>query len=122
MSEIKRGEIYWTDLSPTIGSEQYGVRPTLVIQNDVGNKFSSTVIIAILTSVQKKQLPTHVLLNKDDYNLDEDSVVMLEQIRTIDKWRIGEKITVLDKEKMREIDNKLMVSLGIDYKQYEMIG
>lgn len=114
MSEIKRGEIYWSDLSPVIGSEQAGVRPILIIQNDIGNKYSRTVIVAIITKQDKKNLPTHVKLSKEQYSLEYDSVIMLEQIRTIDKWRIGDKITSLDPVKLREVDEKLTVSLGIE--------
>ncbi|MEM5014096.1 type II toxin-antitoxin system PemK/MazF family toxin [Niallia taxi] len=112
---MKRGNIHWADLSPAMGSEQRGFRPVVVIQNDVGNKFSPTVIIAILTKVHKNNnLPTHVFLDKDKYHLEENSVVMLEQIRTIDKWRITEKVSYLDKEKMKEINQKILISLGIE--------
>lgn len=114
MDEIKRGEIYWADFSPTVGSEQLGVRPALIIQNNIGNKFSKTVIVAIITKQNKNDLPTHVTLEKEKYSLDYDSVVMLEQIRTIDKYRIGEKISVLDPEKMVEVEKKIMISLGIE--------
>ena len=91
--EVNRGDIYYADLSPVVGSEQGGVRPVLVVQNDVGNKYSPTVIIAAITSqLSKAKLPTHIELNKDKYNLAKDSVVLLEQIRTIDKKRIKEKV------------------------------
>ncbi|MBZ9537031.1 type II toxin-antitoxin system PemK/MazF family toxin [Cytobacillus oceanisediminis] len=121
MCKIKRGDIYWTDLSPTRGSEQSGNRPALVIQNDIGNRFSPTVIIAILTKVHKKELPTHVYLDKDKYRLEYNSVVMLEQIRTIDKWRIGDKISSLDEEKMEEVKDKLIVSLGFDESKLALV-
>lgn len=115
LSEIKRGDIYWTEFSPSIGSEQFGFRPSLVIQNDIGNKYSRTVIVAIITSkFKKKDFPTHVFLDKNKYNLEDDSVIMLEQIRTIDKWRIRDKICSLDENKMREVEEKLMKSLGIE--------
>ncbi len=114
MADIKRGEIYMIDFSPGIGSEQLGVRPALIIQNNVGNRYSSTVIVAIITKVHKKPLPTHVEINKEKYGLKIDSTIMLEQIRTIDKFRIGAKITALDEEKMREVEEKILVSLGID--------
>ena len=112
--EIARGDIYYADLSPVVGSEQGGVRPVLVIQNDVGNKFSPTVIIAAITSqLEKAKLPTHIELNKDKYNLSKDSVVLLEQIRTLDKRRLKEKISSIDKLKMNQVDVAMMISLGI---------
>ncbi|WP_445505828.1 type II toxin-antitoxin system PemK/MazF family toxin [Niallia sp. 03091] len=111
---MKRGNIHMADLSPAMGSEQRGIRPVLVIQNDTGNKFSPTVIIAALTKVHKKNLPTHVLVDKETYGLDEDSVITLEQIRTIDKGRLFDKVSSLDKEKMDEVDQKLLISLGIE--------
>lgn len=114
MKDIKRGDIYWTELSPVVGSEQYGYRPTLIIQNDIGNRFSNTVIVAVITKVFKKDLPTHVKLNKSDYPLEYDSVITLEQIRTIDKKRIGDWITSLDSDLLEEVDNKLKISLGIN--------
>ena len=99
--EILRGEIYYADLSPVVGSEQGGVRPVLVIQNDVGNKYSPTVIVAAITSkLSKAKLPTHIELDKDKYNLPKDSVVLLEQIRTLDKMRLKEKVSVLDEKTM----------------------
>lgn len=112
--DIIRGDIYYADLSPVVGSEQGGVRPVLVVQNDVGNKFSPTVIIAAITSqLSKAKLPTHIELNREKYNLSKDSVVLLEQIRTLDKRRLKEKISSLDQIKMQQIDIAIMISLGI---------
>lgn len=112
--EVNRGDIYYADLSPVVGSEQGGVRPVLVVQNDVGNKYSPTVIIAAITSqLSKAKLPTHIELNKDKYNLTKDSVVLLEQIRTLDKRRLKEKIGVLDNITMQKVDVAIMISLGI---------
>ena len=111
--DFKRGEIYFADLSPVVGSEQGGVRPVLVIQNDVGNKFSPTVIVSAITSqLSKAKLPTHVELSSVQYHLPKDSVVLLEQIRTLDKKRLKDKITVLDEIKMKEINRALLISLG----------
>ena len=110
---IKRGDIYFADLSPVVGSEQGGVRPVLVIQNDVGNKFSPTVMVSAITSqLSKAKLPTHVELSSVQYHLPKDSVVLLEQIRTPDKKRLKDKITVLDERKMKEINRALLISLG----------
>ena len=112
---IKRGEIYYADLSPVVGSEQGGVRPVLIIQNDVGNKFSPTVIVAAITSqLSKAKIPTHVELPAREYKLPKDSVVLLEQIRTIDKRRLKEKISALDNQKMRAINLAILVSLGFN--------
>ena len=109
---IKRGEIYFADLSPVVGSEQGGVRPVLVVQNDIGNKYSPTVIAAAITSkLDKAKLPTHIEVGVN-YGLTKDSVILMEQIRTIDKKRLKEKIGELDKYKMIEVNNALMVSLG----------
>lgn len=110
---IKRGEIYYADLNPVIGSEQGGVRPIVVLQNDVGNKYSPTVIAAATTSkLTKAKLPTHIELHRDTSPLPKDSVVLLEQIRTIDKSRIKEKIGELPPEIMGKIDEALLLSLG----------
>ena len=112
---IKRGEIYYADLSPVVGSEQGGVRPVLIIQNDVGNKFSPTVIVAAITSqLSKAKIPTHVELSAREYKLPKDSVVLLEQIRTIDNRRLKEKISALDNQKMRAINLAILVSLGFN--------
>lgn len=112
---VKRGDIFYADLSPVVGSEQGGVRPVLVVQNDVGNKFSPTVIISAITSqINKAKLPTHIEINADDYGLAKDSVILLEQIRTIDKKRLREKIGRLDDELMVKVDDALAVSFGIN--------
>ena len=112
--DIFRGEIYYADLSPVVGSEQGGVRPVLVIQNNVGNKYSPTVIVAAITSkLSKAKLPTHIELNKDKYNLPKDSVVLLEQIRTLDKLRLKEKVSELDEKMMQRVEIATMISLGI---------
>jgi mRNA interferase MazF len=112
---IKRGGIYYADLGPYVGSEQGGMRPVLVIQNDTGNKFSPTVIVAALTSnTSKTCLPTHVKLPACKCNMERDSLVLLEQIRTIDKKRLKHKITELDEEIMDYIDSVLKISLGIE--------
>lgn len=112
--EVIRGEIYYADLSPVVGSEQGGVRPVLVVQNDVGNKFSPTVIIAAITSqLTKAKMPTHIELSKEFYRLPKDSVVLLEQIRTLDKRRLKEKIDTLDDKTMQKVDIALMISLGV---------
>jgi len=112
--EINRGDVYYADLSPVVGSEQGGVRPVLVVQNDVGNKYSPTVIIAAITSqLSKAKLPTHIELNKDKFHLIKDSVVLLEQIRTLDKRRLKDKICSIDQITMQQIDVAIMISLGI---------
>lgn len=110
---IKRGELYYADLSPAIGSEQGGVRPVLVVQNDVGNKYSPTVIAAAVTSkLTKARLPTHIELSARTYGLVKDSVVLLEQIRTIDKRRLKERIGLLSPQVMARVDDALLISLG----------
>jgi len=110
---IKRGELYYADLSPVVGSEQGGVRPVLVVQNDVGNRYSPTVIAAAITSqLGKAKLPTHIALNAGEYGLPKDSVVLLEQIRTIDKRRLREKIGELPISLMHKVNDALMISLG----------
>ena len=110
---VKRGELYYADLSPVIGSEQGGVRPVLVVQNDVGNKYSPTVIAAAVTSkIDKAKLPTHIELSAREYGLSKDSVVLLEQIRTLDKTRLKERIGQVSADKMRKINESLLVSLG----------
>lgn len=111
---VKRGDIFYADLSPVIGSEQGGVRPVLVIQNDVGNKYSPTIIIAAITSqINKARLPTHIEINAPDFGLPKDSVVLLEQIRTIDKKRLREKIGKFDGDMMKTVDEALKISLGL---------
>ncbi len=112
--EINRGDIFYADLSPVVGSEQGGVRPVLVVQNDVGNKYSPTVIIAAITSrLTKAKLPTHIELSRDIFQLPKDSVVLLEQIRTLDKRRLQEKLGSIDSLTMQKVDIAIMISLGI---------
>jgi len=111
---IRRGDIFYANLNPVVGSEQGGVRPVLIIQNNIGNKYSPTTIIAAITSkIKKAKLPTHVELSAAEFNLEKDSVILLEQLRTIDKRRLKEKIAHLDDEIMSEIDRALMISLGL---------
>ena len=114
---IKRGELYYADLSPVVGSEQGGVRPVLVVQNDVGNKYSPTVIAAAVTSkIGKAKLPTHIELSAIEYGLSKDSVVLLEQIRTLDKRRLKERIGELPQNTMNMVNNALLISLGFTKK------
>lgn len=111
---IRRGEIYYADLSPVVGSEQGGMRPVLIVQNDVGNKYSPTVIAAAITSQKEKaKLPTHIELNAQNCGLQKNSIVLLEQIRTIDKKRLKEKMGSLDGDSMNLIDSALYVSFGL---------
>ena len=111
---IRRGDIYYADLRPVVGSEQGGVRPVLVIQNDVGNKHSPTVICAAITSrMNKAKLPTHVELSTRDCDMVKDSVILLEQLRTIDKQRLREKICHIDGELLDRVDEALKVSLEL---------
>ena len=114
---IKRGELYYADLSPVVGSEQGGVRPVLVVQNDVGNKYSPTVIAAAVTSkLTKAKLPTHIELDASLYGLSKNSVVLLEQIRTLDKRRLKERIGELPFGTTRKVDGALLISLGFAEK------
>ena len=111
---VRRGEIFYVDLEKGIGSEQGGIRPVVIIQNETGNIYSPTVIIAAITSQQhKKNIPTHVNINSEEYGLNKDSVILLEQIRTIDKSRLKEKIGRLSKKDMEKIDKALLISLGL---------
>lgn len=111
---VKRGDIYYADLSPVVGSEQGGIRPVLVIQNDIGNKYSPTVIAAAITSqINKAKMPTHIELAAKDYGLNKDSVISLEQIRTIDKRRLREKIGRIDDGLMASVNNALSISFGL---------
>ena len=111
---IKRGDIYYADLSPVVGSEQGGLRPVLIIQNDVGNKYSPTVIAAAITSkMAKSKLPTHIDLYADKVGLTKDSVVLLEQIRTLDKQRLKEKMGHLDEDVMEKVNEAISVSFGL---------
>ena len=114
MQQVRRGDIFYADLSPVIGSEQGGVRPVLIIQNDVGNKYSPTVICAAITSqIGKAKLPTHIEIDSVQSTLVKDSVIFLEQIRTIDKKRLREKICWLEEGLMRRVDRAIMISLGL---------
>lgn len=111
---IKRGDMYYADLSPVVGSEQGGVRPVLIVQNDIGNKYSPTVIAAAITSqINKAKLPTHIEISAQEYGLQKDSVILLEQIRTIDKKRLREKIGHLDDELMEKVNEAIGVSFGL---------
>lgn len=111
---VKRGEIYYADLSPVVGSEQGGIRPVLIVQNDVGNKYSPTVIAAAITSQQDKtELPTHIKVDADDCGLSKNSIVLLEQVRTIDKQRLKERMGSLGSGAMNRIDRALSVSFGL---------
>lgn len=115
---IKRGDIFYADLSPVVGSEQGGIRPVLIVQNDVGNKFSPTVIAAAITSQQSKaKLPTHIQLGAQDCGLMKDSVVLLEQIRTIDKKRLKEKMGCLDSNAMDMVNRAITISFGLVTQQ-----
>jgi len=111
---VRRGDIFYADLSPVIGSEQGGVRPVLVVQNDVGNKYSPTIIVAAITSqINKARLPTHIEIIAPEFGLPKDSVVLLEQIRTIDKKRLREKIGRFSEDLMRSVDEALKISIGL---------
>ena len=111
---VKRGDIYYADLSPVVGSEQGGIRPVLIVQNDVGNKYSPTVIAAAITSQKyKTSLPTHISVNGGGCGLAKDSIVLLEQVRTIDKTRLKEHMGTLDNNEMHKINKALSVSFGL---------
>ena len=111
---IKRGDLYFADLSPVVGSEQGGTRPVLVVQNDVGNKYSPTVIVAAVTSrINKAKLPTHVEVKAEGNGLSKDSVILLEQLRTIDKRRLREKVGRVDEETLTAVGEALSISLGM---------
>ncbi len=111
---IKRGDIYYADLSPVVGSEQGGVRPVLIVQNDVGNRYSPTVIAAAITSrITKSKLPTHIPIDAADSGLTKDSIVLLEQVRTLDKRRLKERMGAVDDRSMQEINRALSVSMGL---------
>jgi len=115
VNTVRRGDIYYADLSPVVGSEQGGMRPVLIVQNDTGNKHSPTVIAAAITSqVGKARLPTHIELSGQSCGLSRDSVILLEQIRTIDKSRLRERMGRLDEPLMNEVDNAIAVSFGLE--------
>lgn len=114
MIAVKRGDIYYADLSPVVGSEQGGIRPVLVLQNDIGNKYSPTVIVAAITSqINKSKLPTHLSIRADQFGIAKDSVILLEQLRTIDKKRLRERVCHIDNDNMKKIDYALKISLGL---------
>ena len=114
MNTIRRGDIYYADLSPVVGSEQGGVRPVLIVQNDVGNKYSPTVIAAAITSkTDKNKMPTHIDVLADEFGLEKNSVILLEQIRTLDKKRLREKMGHLDENVMNEVNSAISVSFGL---------
>jgi len=111
---INRGEIYFAQLNPVVGSEQGGIRPVLVIQNDIGNQYSpTTIVLAITSQINKAKLPTHIELKAEKYGLERDSVILAEQIRTIDKTRLKQRIAVLDEEMMDNVDYAMQISLGL---------
>lgn len=115
MHVMRRGDVYYADLRPVVGSEQGGVRPVLIIQNDVGNRHSPTVICAAITSkMNKAKLPTHIELSTLQYDMDKDSVILLEQLRTIDKRRLKDKVCHLDPQIMKKVNRALMISLELD--------
>ena len=129
--EIKRGDIFYADLAPHVGSEQGGIRPVLVIQNDIGNKYSPTVIVAAITSqIGKAKFPTHVEIRAGEFGLSRDSVILLEQIRTIDKVRLKNKVGKLSDEVMEKVNQAILISLGLikwtaegyDWKKKEGAG
>ena len=107
--EVKRGDIFFADLSPVVGSEQGGVRPVLIIQNNIGNKFSPTVT----SKISKPKMPTHIGLVAKEVGLEKDSVVLLEQLRTIDKQRLKDKVTHIDEKLMQRVNNALKISVGL---------
>lgn len=114
---VRRGDVFFADLRPVVGSEQGGIRPVLIIQNDMGNRHSPTVICAAITSkMNKAKLPTHVALEMDKHHMIKDSVILLEQIRTIDKSRLREKVCHLDDDILEEINRALCVSLALEEK------
>ncbi len=113
METVKRGDIFYADLSPVVGSEQGGIRPILIVQNDIGNKYSPTIIASAITSrLTKAKLPTHIELQCGKFGLPRDSVILLEQIRTLDKRRLKSKIGSLDDRTMGAVDRALLISLG----------
>lgn len=118
---VKRGDIYYADLSPVVGSEQGGMRPVLIVQNDIGNKYSPTVIAAAITSQQNKsKMPTHIEIAADTCGLSKRSVVLLEQIRTLDKKRLREKMGCLDVPQMQQVDDAIAISFGLQLPRGSM--
>lgn len=114
MKTIKRGDIFYADLSPAIGSEQGGIRPVLIVQNNVGNYHSPTVIVAVLTSKNKKKLPTHISILAGEGNVTMDSTVLLEQLRTIDKFRLQKFVGSVSDDTMEQVDRAMLISLGLN--------
>lgn len=111
---IRRGDIFYAQLNPVVGSEQGGIRPVLVVQNDIGNQYSPTTIVAAITSqIFKAKLPTHVEINAEKSGLEKDSVILAEQIRTIDKSRLKQKVSFLDDEIMEKVNKAIEISLGL---------
>ncbi len=111
---VRRGEIYYANLNPVLGSEQGGLRPVLIIQNDIGNTYSPTTIIAAITSrIKRAKLPTHIEISAERFHLEKDSVILLEQLRTVDKQRLKERITFLDEATMQQVNEALEISLGL---------
>lgn len=119
---IKRGDIYYADLSPVIGSEQDGIRPVLIVQNDLGNKYSPTVIAVAITTQNKTKLPTHIPINKKVSNLPKNSIILVEQIRTLDKSRLKNKIGSLDEKTMLKVKAALKISFNIRAKFTDIFG
>ena len=118
---VKRGDIYYADLSPVVGSEQGGIRPVLVLQNDIGNKYSPTVIVAAITSqINKSKLPTHLAINADKFGIAKDSVILLEQLRTIDKKRLSDRLGQISAKDMHQIEYAMNISLGMKKNQPEV--
>ena len=111
---VRKGDIFYADLSPVIGSEQGGIRPVVILQNDVGNRFSQTTIVAIITSrLNKAKLPTHIVIDSNNYGLNKKSVILVEQLRTIDKRRIKEKLGKVSPEDMARVDKAILVNFGL---------
>lgn len=111
--KVLRGDIFYADLSPVVGSEQSGVRPILVVQNDIGNKYSPTIIAVAITSKIKNKMPTHIEIDGSKYGLDKKSVILAEQIRTLDKKRLKEKVGVLDKNTLDKVKHAIEISCGL---------
>ncbi len=112
---MKRGDVYYCDLRPVVGSEQGGIRPVLIVQNDVGNRHSPTLIVAAITSkMNKAKLPTHIELSADKYDMERDSVILLEQLRTVDKKRLKDRVCHLDDHLMKQVNRGLMISLELN--------
>lgn len=114
MVQVRKGDIFYAQLNPVVGSEQGGTRPVLVVQNDIGNQYSpTTIVLAITSQISKARIPTHVEISKEKSNLERNSVILAEQVRTIDKSRLEQKVASLDEEIMRQVDKALEISLGL---------